>query len=166
MLWIIIATLPLIVLIWLLLTPMEVQIDSRIPQVLIRWAGIGQGACIQKDDTWLLSAKILFFKKTWPLSELISRKPKTNKHIHKTVTQKLIKRTIDLNKIFLLIRTFRVVHWQTAIDTNDPVHNAWLYALNFLPCTKQYLYINYHGANYLSITIRSKLWKLLYTWIK
>ncbi|SHN36172.1 hypothetical protein [Chitinophaga sp. CF418] len=166
MLWTIIAILPLLALGWFLLSQIELQIDSRIPQVSMRWAGVGQALVIYQEETWWLSVRVLLFKKKWPLAAIINRDAKKKKPVKKIKDRRHAKKRIGIRRILTLIKTFRVVHWEAAIDSNDAICNAWMYALNFLPYTQQHLLINFQDINYFTITIRNKAWRLLYAWIK
>jgi hypothetical protein len=73
MIWLIIVLLSLLIfLCWLLHSAVVVEIDSRIPAVNLRWAGIGK-AVIWYDKEWWLSMQILFYKKTIRFSEMKSK---------------------------------------------------------------------------------------------
>ena len=69
-------------------------------------------------------------------------------------------------KIFSVLRTFRVRQWQITIDSGDDIENAWLYPLNFFPYMKQHVYINFVDENFLVLTIRNIPWRMVYAWIK
>lgn len=165
MLWIIVIVLPLLLLSWFLLSRIEFQIDSRISRASIHWAGVGWVLFEYADETWWIKIQVLFFRKKWPLSAILSRNKKKGKPRAKRKKEHGRKQA-GISKILRLIRSFKVVHWQIAIDTNDAVHNAWLYSLNFPPYLRRHIFINFQDINYFTLIIRNTVWRLLYAWIR
>lgn len=163
MVWLIIFLILSLILLWIFFTPLELDIDTRIPQASLRWISIGRAIVIYEDEKWLLKIRILFFSRQWDLEELIFREKK-KKRIKKVKRKR--KKTMGLRKIFNLLKTFRVTQWQMAIDTGDNVRNAWLYSLNFLPYAHGHLYVNFFDENYLLLKIRNALWKLAYAFMR
>ena len=163
--WIIVLVSLLFFICWLLISPVEVEIDTRIPHAKLQWFGIGTAA-LSYDDEWRLSMHILFFRKTIRFSEIkkkpkkiqaetAKKKPKQGKNIRKL-----------LNKTARIIKTFRVTDWELAIDTGDQTSNAQLYPLNFLPGTFSRLHINFWNESYLVLKIRNRPWKMVYEFLR
>jgi hypothetical protein len=166
MVWIIILIFLFLILCWLFLAPLEFQIDTRTPQASLRWLSIGKAIVVCENDKWWVRMRVLFFHKQWDLEKLIfSEKKKKNrgKQIQKGRKKREMKR---LRRFVNLLKTFKVTKWQIAIDTDDYVGNAWLYALNFFPYTRQHLYINFADENYLVLKIRNAPWKLAYAFMR
>jgi len=163
MVWIIILIFLFLILSWLFLAPLELQIDTRIPRVSLQWISIGSAIVVFKNDRWWLSIRILVFHKQWDLEKLIFAEKKKKKR-PKRPKQK--RKTKWLRKFFPLLKTFRVTKWQIAIDTNDCIKNAWLYALNFSPYTRQHMYINFIDENYLVLQVRNAPWKLAFAFMR
>ena len=163
--WIIVLLLLLFFICWILISPVEVEIDSRIPHAKLQWFGIGR-ASLWYDDEWRLSMYILFFRKTIRLSE-IKKKPQKKRAEPRTKKPKKRKyiRTL-LTKTVRIIKTFRVTDWQLAIDTGDQTCNAQLYPLNFLPGTFRHLHINFSTESYLLLKIRNRPWKMVYEFLR
>jgi hypothetical protein len=65
-----------------------------------------------------------------------------------------------------LLKTFRVTHWEIAIDTGDVIKNAWLFPLNFYPPVHRHLFINFSDENYLLFEARNSPWKLVYAFMR
>jgi hypothetical protein len=149
----------------LFIAPLELQIDTRIPRVCVRWATIGRAIVTYQNDYWQLNIRVLFFHKEWNLEQLIFGKKKKARSTRDD-EKPIVKRRNWARKFFNVIRTFRVAKWQIAIDTGDVTKNAWLYALNFSPNTRQHLYINFIEENYVLLIIRSAPWKLAYAFWK
>jgi hypothetical protein len=149
----------------LFIAPLELQIDTRIPQASLRWAGIGRALVTYQDDCWWLNVSVLFFHKQWDLEKLVFKKKKNirSKDGRKKTVGKKANRA---RKFFNVIKTFHVKKWQIAIDTGDVTKNACLYALNFSPRMRQHLYINFTDENYLLLIVRNAPWKLAYAFLK
>ncbi|WP_142603547.1 hypothetical protein [Solitalea koreensis] len=164
MIWIIIVALVILILCGLLFLPLELEIDSRVPVIAMRWIGIGKVMMIYEKEEWQLDLRIVFFHHNWALEKLIfaERKPKK-----RTVRIRKKKRTKnDLSFLLRLFKSFRIAKWQLAIDSGDYIKNAWLYPLNYAPYTRRHLYINFMDGNYLVVIVRNSAWRILYAWIK
>ena len=163
--WFIIVICVLILLLcWLALSPFELQVDTRTPQAFVKWFSIGQALVIFENETWWLKIRILFFSKRWEMEKLVfGRKKKTKRP--KPAKEKR-KRRISLQKFLRLVRTFRILQWQIAIDSGDVTKNAWLYALNFYPATRHHVFINYTDENYVLLKIRNTPWKLIVAFMR
>ena len=59
----------LLLLCWLLLSSLNIELDSRIPGAGIKWGTIGT-AKIWYDETWKIHIRAPFYEKTFPLAEL------------------------------------------------------------------------------------------------
>ena len=161
--WVIVFILPLLILGWLLLAPLQLQIDTRIPEISFRWISVGKAKIVYEQDKWWLKISVFFFFKQWDLEGLIFKpKKKVKKNRPKT------KRGLSkwLRKLFNLIKTFRVTKWQIAIDTGDDVRNAWLYSLNFYPGIRRHFCVNFFDESYLLLEIRNAPWKMVYALMK
>jgi len=166
MIWIIIAALLVIVVCWFLLSPLELQIDTRIPQASVQWIGIGKAVLVYEKEEWWLKVRVLFFYKKWSLLKIIFAERKKKKRARPVQRKKTTAKSKRLPKFFHLLKTFRVMQWKIAMDTGDSVKNAWLYPLNFSPYTWQHVHINFMDENYLVLTIRNVPWRLAYAWMK
>ncbi len=166
MVWIIIIIIFLLILCWLLLTPLELQIDTRTPEASLRWISIGKAIVMYEKDKWWLKVRVLFFYKQWELEKLIFGEKKKKKRIKRIPKKRKTGKGKWLKKSFNLLKTFRVIQWQIAIDTGDSIKNAWLYPLNFFSHTRQHLYINFIDENYLTLKVRNAPWKIAYAFIR
>jgi hypothetical protein len=161
--WVIIFILPLLILGWLLLAPLQLQIDTRIPEISFRWISVGKAKIVYEQDKWWLKISVFFFFKQWDLEGLIF-KPK--KKVRKNRPKKKRDLSKWLRKLFNLTKTFRVTKWRIAIDTGDDVRNAWLYSLNFYPGISPHFYVNFFDESYLLLEIRNAPWKMVYALMK
>ena len=161
--WVIVFILPLLILGWLLLAPLQLQIDTRIPEISFRWISVGKAKIVYEQDKWWLKISVFFFFKQWDLEGLIF-KPKKKVRKNRPKTKRGLSKW--LRKLFNLIKTFRVTKWQIAIDTGDDVRNAWLYSLNFYPGISNHFCVNFFDESYLLLEIRNAPWKMVYALMK
>ena len=141
------------------------EIDTRIPGAGLRWISIGN-VRVWYENEWLLSMRILFYRKTIRISEI----KRTPKKINDGKTKKKEKRKMEivriLKKMIRMLKTFRVTEWNVAIDTDDYIRNAQLYPLNYLPGILGHLHINFQDENYVVLKIRNRPWKIIYAFLR
>jgi hypothetical protein len=165
MIWVIgIAALLILILYWLLVSPLVIEIDTRLPQAELRWISIGN-VRIWYENEWWLSMRIFFFRKTIRLAKIKNKSKKNKSPIEKKPKRRMKPKRI-LVKAWRVIKTFRVTEWRLAVDTGEYVHNAQLYPLNYLPYTFEHLYINFRDENFLVLKIRNRPWKMLYAFLR
>ena len=157
MTWLLTILLALCILLaWILLSPVVIEIDTRVLRAQIRWFGIGH-AKLWYDDEWQFSFRVLFFGKTVRLAD---RKAKPSKKKITAGKKKPKNRKTGSARVFKrmvkVLRTFRVEEWKLAIDTGDYTRNAQLYPLNFIPFNRKHLYINFNNRNYLVLKISNR----------
>ncbi len=162
MIWIIIILFILLIIGWILVSPLELKIDSRIPEIIIRWRSIGRASVIYDNDEWWLNIHVLFFNKSWSLMQMIFADKKYKKKIKKIQGQRKKGRSKWIGKFFKIIGTFRISQLKIAIGSSDNTINAKLYPLNFLPLTRQYIRLNFIDENYLLLTIKNRPFRIIY----
>lgn len=163
MIWLITLLILIIFLCWLLIAPVIMEIDTRVPHAGLRWVSIGN-VKIWYDEEWWISIEIFFFRKTIRFSNM---KSKSRKAVKTKVKKKQKGKTIsNLVKIIRVIKTFRVTEWHLAVDTNDSILNAQLYPLNYWRGIYGHLHINFNEENFLFVRIRNRPWKILYAFIR
>jgi hypothetical protein len=160
--WVIILIFPLLIIGWLLLAPLQLQIDTRIPEISLRWITVGKAIIGYEQGKWYLKVSGLFLFKRWELEKLIF---KSKKKAHRLKSKKKARQYNWLKKFANVVKTFRVTRWQFTMDTGDAAKNAWLYPLNFYPGTRHHLYINFLDENYFLLEIRNSPWRLIKAFI-
>ena len=166
MIWIIIILLILLLIGWILISPLELKIDTRVPEVIIRWRSIGRASVVYDNDEWWLNIHVLFFKKNWSLMQMIFADKKNKKKVKAIQGQRKKGRGKWMGKFITIIRTFRISQLRIAFGSSDNTINAKLYPLNFLPLTRQYIYINFTDENYLLLTIKNRPFRIIYALMK
>lgn len=150
---------------WLLIAPVELEIDTVHAQAIFRWLSIG-GVRIWYEDEWWLSMRIFFFHKTLPFSKMQKRPKKATVATENGKQKKKLKTKSILKKITQVIRTLQITEWQLAIDSGRYDLNARFYPLNFLSCTAGHLFINFQDDNFLVAKLRGQPWKIVVAFIK
>lgn len=164
MIWLIgILVFLVLILCWLLIAPLLLEVDTRVPQASFRWKSIGKMQ-IWYDGKWKLYFQVFFFRKTICLSELQSKPHQKKVRAPKKKKKRNVKRI--LKKMIRVLKTFRVTEWRLAMDTGDYTRNAYLYPLNFLPYTFTHLDINFRDENFLVLRIQNRPWKMIYAFLK
>jgi hypothetical protein len=144
----------------LLMSPLIVEGDSRVPFLHIRWKGWASVRIGWADEAIHMRIRVLIFNLRLPrlAAKRGDRRPKPT----------IMRRPRDLKgKVFRLIRTFEVLQLKLSVDTSDAVINAWLYPLNFIgypPGTS--VHINFTHENYLVFRIKNRPWRLLRAWLQ
>jgi len=161
--WLIILISLFAIFVWTLIAPLQLQIDTRIPEVRLRWITVGKAKLVYEQEKWWLRISVLFFSKEWDLATMSHKK---KKKIRKVEPKKSTKKSRWLRRLFNMGKSFRVTRWQLAVDTGDDIKNAWLYQLNFYPAFRHHLNINFFDENYLFLQIRNAPWRLIYALMK
>lgn len=152
----------ILLLLWLLWAPLQLEIDTRKPAANFKWSGIGR-ANVWYDEEWWLSFRVFFFHKT---IRLASMKAKPKKIAGQRVKKAKRKPKGFLKKMIRVLRSFQVKEWRLAVDTGDYTMNAQLYPLNFFSRLHQHLFVNFNGENYLYIRIQNRPAKMLYAFFR
>ncbi|MBS1511600.1 MAG: hypothetical protein JST86_12210 [Bacteroidetes bacterium] len=149
----------------LLLSVIELVVDTRIPMAGIHF-GVWGSARIWHKDGWLLYLHVPFYHKTIPLTGSI-RKGSKAAPVHK---DRPLKKRIPLKKVLkkstAVLKTFSVDEYTLAVDTGDFTVNARLYPLNFLPGARNHLFINFHNNNFLVLKLHNYPWRMLYALLR
>lgn len=162
--WILLVVFFLLVACWLFFAPLEFQIDTRVPHASVRWISIGNAIVEYENGKWVLKLRVLLFYGQWELGKIGSARKKKQEKKFKPKKRRV--KTKSITKLFNLLRTFRITHWEMAIDTGDVIKNAWLYSLNFYWPVHRHLFINFSDDNYLFLEARSSPWKMVYAFIR
>ena len=149
----------------LLLSPLFMEVDTRIPAASLQWQNIGH-ATIWYDEEWKLSMQLFFYSKTISINKLKNKPRKKKSGLQKKKQLKKGSRFQKVKKMIRVLQTFRVTEWKLALDTGDYTRNAQLYPLNFIPYTHEHLHINFTGENYLLLKIRNRPWNILVAYFR
>ena len=138
---------------YLLLMPLELCIDSYRERYFLRM-GVLARLGVEKDPAELirLHLKVLFLNFYWRPSDIRSWGRRGKKASRKGKAVK--KRGMTLDRAGKLLKSFRVKSFRLELDTGNPVLNAKLYPLLFLPGLRTWdVGINFLGHNHVSLQI-------------
>lgn len=165
MLWIILSLIILLP-VWLLLSPLEFKIDTRVPVIMVQWKSIGNAMLFYEDEDWWLKIRVLVFSKKWNLAQMIFAASKKGEKVAQSRRRKRGRKHMPVLKFFKILKTFQTVHWEIAFSPDDYTENAYWYWLNFFPLTRKHIHINFIDKNYLVLIIRNKAWRMAYAFVK
>jgi len=150
----------LLLLSWPLLSNVILRLDTRLPQLTIDWKTIFTFNATCEQDTITLEIRTPLFHRTWSPASAPHRKPRKSKPKRKR------HRRPATSRIIRVLKNCRIDVLDLALDTGDPVFNAWLYPLNYLPLPAQRtIRINFESDSYINLQISAKPWRLLAAWI-
>ena len=167
MIWIILLTIILGLILFVLVTPLIIRIDTRENIYLIRWAGLVRMQILPDTDKLLvINVRSLFWNKDfYPLTKRVAKEQKDEP----AKPSKKKKRSLRYmsRRAWHVLRSFRVRQFSVDLDTGDYIWNAYLYPVFwFLNTRKRHLYINYEGRVTAKIEIRNRLIRMLYAFIQ
>lgn len=165
--WIILILL-LSFLIWTLMAPISLNMDSSSNKYLINWGGLVSLALIPKKENWFLNLKIGFWKKKIFISDLLEKKMKSVKKEQKPQNKKKGQSTDFFNsfrKAKQILKSFKVRACKIDFDTDDYYWNALLIpAFQLINKGNQHrVAVNFKGKNSILIIIENRLIKILYS---
>lgn len=166
MFWIILLIAILLFIFWLLLSPMELHIDTRTPHATFKWISIGSAVMIYEKDEWLLKVKVLLFKKQWQLSRMFIESAAKEKKAKKVSPAKKVSRFNWRKRLRRILSTFQIKELKVAIDGLEQLSYAMMYPLNFMPYIGKHIHINFENQTYLLLRIRNQPIRLLFALIR
>ena len=158
----------LCLILFLLLSPIWIELDTRVPVGRLHWWGIG-GLELYHDKQWMARLRIMFFKKIINLEKITKKriaKGKKKKREPENPKKSRMSFWLLLRKMKRVFRSFSVEKWQLAIDTGDATLNARLYPLNWIPVLQGHLFVNFNGDQHFQCRIRNTGWRLLWAWFR
>ena len=162
MLWIILVLLFLSLLIYLLILPINIVINSIDNQYFISLGSIAK-ANVAKDEEFLLriDLRTLFMRfKFYPL-----KKRHTKKKKKKQPEKKRIKWS-HIRSIFQIVRSFEVKRFSLDIDTGNCITNAKLYPVfAFLDFYVGNYRVNFDGRNSIVLHIQNRPYRIIKSFI-
>lgn len=170
MFWIIFLPLLLVLLIWLLCSPIYLQIewneDYQFAQ--LHWWGILRGRLLPERGDWTFRLELPLFSRSWPISKWQPGTKKEQKNRAKSTRKKSWKPKHPLQLVRRLWRSFHLIRLRVDLDTDDYVWNAYLFPLFRVtnPAGRKDWRINFKGRNELSLIVENRLYRLLYAFIR
>jgi hypothetical protein len=152
MVWLVILAVFLFLVIYLLLIPVTLFIDTESNQYYIQLRGLAKASIMQHDkEILIVKLKVLFLKfYIYPLNYLTPSK-QNKRHIKKKAT------LIKIKRILKILKTFRVKRLFVNIDSGNCILNAKLYPLfALLNYNRENFHVNFEGQNQLVLHLKNR----------
>ena len=146
---------------WILVSPIQLIIDTNQQVYCIRWRGLGRfGLKILPGDLVLRFDSWLFHKDYHPLAQSKKKKPKNKKKKEKKKSKFDFKKYS--RKAFRMIKTFKIKSFFVNLDTDDYILNGYLYPIfYFLGKRGEHMNINFKGDLEINIVAENRLYKVV-----
>lgn len=146
---------------WILFTPIVLQIDTLRGLYWVQWRGIASLRFNIQDDEPILSLRVWFWKKDFRLLASLSKSRKPN--AEKKAKKRKARKKRNWKRLGLrLLQSFKVTEFDLKLDTDDYVLNSYLYPVFHLLNSKSLqISINYQGESSLQLQIENRLIRLL-----
>jgi hypothetical protein len=152
------------VILWFLVAPLVITIDSIQGRYELRLVSIGFINLMIENENILLRFNILFFRKTIKIDPF-----KITATKQKTIEKKKKKKRNWMkmkDKIKRFFRSFKLEKLWLNVDTDSYYYNAFLYPVFYFIKGKNYhLNINYQGNNELCLVLKNRPIRILYALI-
>ena len=158
----------LVVVSWLLVAPLQLQIDTQANHYQLVWKSIGYGKLVMYPEKLGLKLKIFFWNLEWQLFPARRKKQRNPKSEPPTSRDKKKRRRPSV-PIRAMLRTFEVKRLRLHIDTDDFIINSYLYPVfYFLNRNREErdLRINYHGEALFQLIVENRLYRLLFAFVR
>jgi hypothetical protein len=153
-----------VILCYLLLMKIVLYVDTANNEFYVQAKGLVK-AKVESHETELIQIKfnMLFLKfSLFPLKKL-KKKRKKNK-TDKTAVSKL--RTIEIQRLFGIARTFKVIQLLVDVDTGDCITNAKLYPpFAFMNYYGGQFRVNFEGRNRLLLNVQNRPIRIIKSFI-
>lgn len=166
MIWYLLLILLILFLVWLLLGPVVLLIDTDHNRYHLALPGIFKVAVVPTEELFHIRGWIFF----WPFKfyPFRRRKRKPGKTARTPVKKRrFIKSPVGIGTAMEAIRTIRIRRLELDLDTDDFILNAWLVpAFSLLNGGNTRLRVNFEGTSSLLLDLRFRLGALLWVLIR
>lgn len=170
MLWIIILGLFLILLLWLLFSPIYFRVEwNDLNQVVqLHWWGVVRISLLPEMDVWTFRVEFPLFTRSWPMSQWWSSTKEEPQKKAKPGRKRSWKPKRPWQLFRRVWRSFHLIRFKVDLDTDDYVWNAYLFPLFRLtnPAGHKDWRVNFKGHNELILIVENRLYRLLYAFIR
>ena len=158
--WVIILLSFIILLVtFLLLTPIIFELDSETGQFELRIAGIAKANLILEDQLWL-QFRVLIFK--FRIDPFKPGKKKPQEEIKRKKNRKKISFKALATKSSALVQSFHIRKFHCDMDSGNFLLNSWLYhVFHFIDPSHRHWNINFIGRTNIALTIENNLLRLI-----
>ena len=149
----------LVLICWILISPIRITIDSQNQIYNVNWIGIGKIGILDFTDDLILRTQLLFWKKDFhPLTMSMRKKVPKPRPIKKSQKSSPISR----RRVLRLFRSFQLKELRLNLDTDSVIYNSYLVPLfYFLNGKKRKLNINYQGELMILVMAENRLYRII-----
>jgi hypothetical protein len=160
----IIISVVMLVILWVILAPVELVVDTRVPVVQVRLVSIGIVSVLFRQDEFWLNVKIFFMRFNWRIEDFTKKKKAP---LPKRARKKKINSGKVFGKMLRVLKGFRVKQFELRLNPSDYTVTGRLYPLNFIPLPAPYkLSVSLSEDAYLRMKITTAPWKIAYALVR
>ncbi len=165
MIWYILILLFCLLLVWMLLGPVIIFLDTGSNQYRISLPGVVTLMVVANGDQILIRGWIFFVP--FKFDPFKKRKQTKKKDPARTVTKKSKKRSASIRMFRKVVAAFRIRKLLLDIDTDDVLLNAWLVpAFSMVNSAQIQMQVNFEGTAYLHLDLRTRIGAILWILFK
>lgn len=158
----------LVVVLWLLLAPFSLCLDTYRDNYSLRWRSVGSARLLLLEGELAIRLRFgIWHKDLYPLQP--STKPKKEKALEAPPQKpsKKKKRPFPWRKMQRVLQSFTISVFQLEIDTGDYTRNAWLYPLVYaIKPLRQHVQVNFMGRNEGVLVVENRLWNIAWAMLR
>lgn len=149
---------------WFLIAPLIITIDSNNNRYELRLVSIGFVKVLFENNQFIIHFRILFFERRMNIDPFKKSKAKPKKEEKKK--KKKISWSRMKHKMKRVFQSFEIEKCWLNLDTDNYYYNAFLYPIFFFIKGKNYRFnINFQGNNECSLVLKNRLIRLLIAFI-
>lgn len=161
----IIIALLMLFLVYVLLAPIKLVINTDSNQYFVEQKGLLKAQLASHEkEIFKIRLRVLFF--SFNLYPLKKKASSTSKEKHRTLKRKRSKKTLKFKTVMNIIKSFKIKKFHLDLDTGDCISNAKLYPVfAFLSYINIDCNINFTGRNSLLLTIENRPIRIIKSFI-
>jgi hypothetical protein len=160
----IILSVLMLLFLWVILAPIELVVDTRVPVVHVRLVSIGIVSVLFRQDEFWLNVQIFFMQFNWRMEDFTKKKKEP---LPKSARKKKINSAKVFSKMLRVLKGFRVKQFELRLNPSDYTVTGRLYPLNFIPLPAPYkLSVSLSEDAYLMMIIRTAPWRMAYALVR
>ena len=166
MFWYFFIAINLIILIWILLGPVLIFVNTESNKYSVGLPGIFKASLVPNEELFIVRGSVFFIPYRFNPFGRKKKKPRKPKE-KKTKRKRSLKLSEGLGLGRNIMHAFRIRKFHMDIDTNDFTLNAWLIpAFSAVNSENIRLRANFEGNNTMLLDLRTRLGAVLWAFIK
>lgn len=153
---------------WLLLAPIRLILDSNNEVYYLQWYGIAKAGLVMLPDDLVIRLRVFFWKKQFSVFEIkpSGKKKKSIENIPKKKSKQKTNFKTWKRRGITILKSFKVKIFRLNLDTDDFVHNSYLFPIfHLLNAENRRFQINYKGDLELLLVVENRLINIIKAFI-